>query len=93
MALKCRGMGKARKFSEGGTPNATQRAVGPTIFQDTERRRRAAMDMDEVGSMQQAPRATGGSPPIKRRVVDAKTKAKQDAQLKAMLKKHDAPLD
>lgn len=98
MALKCRGMGKAmkRSYADGGAvrgPNVAQRAVGPTLFQDVERRKRAAIDAAEMGGMTQEPAGMGESPPIKRRVVDAKTKAKQDAQLKTMLKKQDAPLD
>ena len=98
MALKCRGMGKAMKsrYADGGEvkgPNVAQRAVGPTLFQDVERRRRAAIEEAELGGMKPAPADKFASPPIKRREVDEKTRARQAAMFKAAMKKQDAPLD
>ena len=98
MALKCRGMGKAmkRRYAEGGEvrgPNVAQRAVGPTLFQDVERKRRAAIEAAELGQIKPEVEDKFKSPPIKPRVVDAKAKAKQDAQFKELMKKQDAPLD
>lgn len=80
---------KPKRFSEGGMPNSAQRAFGPTIFQANERRKQAAID----GAEKTPSKTEFSSPPIKRQNIDPATKAKRDAQLRAMLKKHDASLD
>lgn len=93
MNTKCRGWGIARKpkkYNSGGSvkPNSAQKAFGPTVIQKAERERMAQLE-DPLPP--QPPEFL--APPAKRRAVDPKTKAKQDAQLRSMLKKHDAALD
>lgn len=74
------------RYADGGSVNATQKAVGPTLFQSVERKKRAAADND-TGA---APAATSSGGFFNGR---PKQDAGSAAKLQQLLKKRDAAVE